>query len=352
MYKNLTSIFWAFVICLLFNNIAFSEEQVNQKNLGKDASVMHLKKRAELLVVIINDNARIANYPGYGYTVNTTPFTKNNPNLLFFSNMTACATSSEEAMSCMLSLYSRDEHDLKKAHDASYLPDVLKYAGIGVYWIDNSESGCSGVCEGVNVVHIKPTDSSSLCEEKGCYNEILLSRLIPTIENIKEDHKVVFLHLRSDMVPEEFKYFDRDCDEEGSDACKQQMLIEEYNNSIYYADNILARTIDVLSSYSDIYDAGVIFTSLHGTSLGEYGLIGSNTHYAVAPDYQKNIPFITWFSDEFFKDKGLDMDCLLKKTPKEEITHDNIFHSVLGILDIKTSIYKANYDIFKSCRKE
>jgi lipid A ethanolaminephosphotransferase len=41
--------------------------------------------------------------------------------------------------------------------------------------------------------------------------------------------------------------------------------------------------------------------------------------------------------------------CLRGKA-HQPLSHDNLFHSVLGLLDVETSVYQARRDIFDGCR--
>ena len=81
----------------------------------------------------------------------------------------------------------------------------------------------------------------------------------------------------------------------------------------------------------------------------EKGMHG--TPYAMAPDVQTHVPMIAWFSETYRSRSGLDRDCLLKRTG-EAYSHDNFFHSILGLLDIQTTIYKPGLDMFKDCRSK
>jgi len=35
---------------------------------------------------------------------------------------------------------------------------------------------------------------------------------------------------------------------------------------------------------------------------------------------------------------------------EQSYSHDNLFHSILGIMDIKTAVYRQDLDIFASCQ--
>jgi lipid A ethanolaminephosphotransferase len=91
----------------------------------------------------------------------------------------------------------------------------------------------------------------------------------------------------------------------------------------------------------------MIYLSDHGESLGEHGLYLHGIPYAIAPEVQTHVPLIVWVSRQTAVD--LDVPCLRGKA-HAELSHDNLFHSVLGLLDVGTSAYTSSLDIFEGCR--
>ena len=74
--------------------------------------------------------------------------------------------------------------------------------------------------------------------------------------------------------------------------------------------------------------------------------------YSLAPDYQKRVPLLLWMSSGFQNEKHVDLNCLKTLAEKKDThSHDNIFHSLLGIMDVETQAYDSNLDIFRSCRR-
>ena len=114
-------------------------------------------------------------------------------------------------------------------------------------------------------------------------------------------------------------------------------------------EEFLAKTIDELKKLSDKYNTVMIYISDHGESLGENGMFLHSAPYDTAPKEQKDIPFLVWMSDSFAKDFGINKSCLKSRAASPH-SHDNIFHSILGLSGIKTSIYNANLDIFAPCK--
>ena len=89
----------------------------------------------------------------------------------------------------------------------------------------------------------------------------------------------------------------------------------------------------------------------HGESLGENNLYLHGLPYAMAPDVQKRVPWITWLSPGYSARRGVTGACLqgLRDAP---LSHDNYyFHSVLGLLDVDTRVYRPGLDVYARCLK-
>jgi lipid A ethanolaminephosphotransferase len=71
--------------------------------------------------------------------------------------------------------------------------------------------------------------------------------------------------------------------------------------------------------------------------------------WAIAPDVQTHVPFVVWMSPAFGAGRGVDAQCM-RRTSAQPVSHDNLFHSLLGIFDVKTQAYDPGLDIFAACR--
>jgi lipid A ethanolaminephosphotransferase len=58
---------------------------------------------------------------------------------------------------------------------------------------------------------------------------------------------------------------------------------------------------------------------------------------------------LMWLSPNLQADFRIDAGCLEQRR-HEPVSHDNFFHSVLGLLDVQTGAYNARLDIFAGCR--
>jgi len=93
----------------------------------------------------------------------------------------------------------------------------------------------------------------------------------------------------------------------------------------------------------------MIYVSDHGESLGEHGLYLHGIPYAIAPEYQTHVPMLVWLSNQMTSSGDVDAGCVSGKS-HQPFSHDNLFHSVLGLMNVETSAYHASSDIFDGCR--
>ena len=148
--------------------------------------------------------------------------------------------------------------------------------------------------------------------------------------------------------PPEFERFTPACRTAEFKNCTPQEIVNVYDNSIAYTDAILAQTIEFLQS-QDQLTTSLLYVSDHGESLGEGGLYLHGSPYFMAPDVQTKVPMILWMSNAFSDKFNIDRSCIASKKT-DTLSHDNLFHSLLGMLDIDTSERNASLDIFASCK--
>ena len=126
-------------------------------------------------------------------------------------------------------------------------------------------------------------------------------------------------------------------------------IVNAYDNALAYTDHVVAATIRFLQARSARYDSALLYVSDHGESLGEHGLYLHGMPYAIAPREPTHVPMLVWLSPEFERSAGIDDDCL-RGVAGDPASHDNLFRSVLGLLDVETSVYRADQDLFSKCR--
>lgn len=234
------------------------------------------------------------------------------------------------------------------------LLDVLQRAGVSVLWRDNN-SGCKGACDRVPNEDVSHHNLAQYCADGECHDEALLHNLQAYLDGLTRD-TVLVLHMKGShgpayykRYPAAFERFTPVCKEVQLDRCDSASIVNAYDNSLLYTDHVLAATIDLLRSNAARLDTAMLYLSDHGESLGELGMYLHGVPYAMAPSEQTHIPMLLWFSDGMQRSSGISADCL-RQQADQPVSQDNLFHSVIGLMGVRTSVYQAQLDIFHACR--
>ena len=151
------------------------------------------------------------------------------------------------------------------------------------------------------------------------------------------------------MYPKEFERYKPVCEQNILNKCDKKELVNAYDNTILYTSYFLAQTIKKLEALSDQYNVIMVYASDHGESLGEDDIYLHSAVYKFAPKEQTNIPAIIYIPQSTQKDLSIDMSCL-KNIKDKHLSHDNIFHTILGFAGAKTSVYDEELDIISQCK--
>lgn len=300
------------------------------------------RRRPLLFVLVVGETARAQNFSLNGYRRETNPQLARR-GVINFAHATACGTSTEVSLPCMFSAFGRSRYDEGKILSHESILHVLARAGVGVQWRDN-QSGCKGVCDGLPYLQFQGFD------------EVLLDGMDRALADTKGDLLVVMHQLGSHgpayyrRYPPEFARFQPACRTDELRQCPDAQIVNAYDNTILYADHVLGRLIDWLAAAQKTHDTGMLYVSDHGESLGENGLYLHGVPYAIAPDVQTRIPFIAWLSPALRQDAGIDEACLRRRA-QQPVSHDNLFHSLLGIYSVATKAYDPALDVFSGCTK-
>ncbi|MEQ1484542.1 phosphoethanolamine--lipid A transferase [Methyloglobulus sp.] len=335
-----------------------TQTQVTQvAGLGADAEenkTWQSRGRKSIVVIVVGETARAENFSLNGYAQATNP-RLSKEDIINFPNTHSCGTATAVSLPCMFSNLKQSHYSDNDAKQSENLLDVLAHAGISVLWKDNN-SGCKGVCQRVATENTEILNVPGLCAGGECYDEVMLQGMQSYFDKLNND-TVIVLHQKGShgpayykRHPERFKVFQPECTNDQVQDCPQADIVNAYDNTILYTDYFLAEVIKLLKMNASKYNTALFYMSDHGESLGENGIYLHGLPYSFAPEEQKHIPFILWLSKDFSDSFGLDTACI-KRQRTEAYTHDNLFHSVLGMLGIKTTAYQPDYDIFSNCHQ-
>jgi len=306
-----------------------------------------------VMVMVLGETARAANWGLSGYGRQTTPELAQR-DVINFAKVTACGTNTEVSVPCLFSVDGRRNYDEDRIRNSESLLHVIKRAGFRVVWLDN-QSGCKGTCDGLDTWRPSTTTTPKLCNGDNCLDEALLIGARQIAEGSR-DNLVLVMHQLGNhgpayfkRYPAEFRKFTPTCDSSDLGRCTREEVVNAYDNALLYTDHALAQTIDFLKSQQATHDTAMIYVSDHGESLGERGLFLHGVPYSIAPDVQLEVPMVMWFSPGYASSFSLRTDCLRQRA-QQPATHDNLFHTVLGLLDISTRVRDRQMELGEACR--
>ncbi|WP_433847231.1 phosphoethanolamine transferase [Acinetobacter proteolyticus] len=341
--------------------VSYYKKKAPKENLplvtyGEDAQRNETNKNLpKLMVLVVGETARAENFSLNGYAKDTNPKLAKQ-DILNFSQVSSCGTATAVSVPCMFSGMQREDYDERLASHREGLLDIAKRAGYQVTWIDNN-SGCKGTCDRVEQFKIPEPIQQKWCNEGECLDDILVDSLKAYLETIPKDDtrpRLVVLHQMGShgpayykRVPPAYRVFKPTCDTNAIQGCTQEALINSYDNTLLYTDYVLDSLINTLKNTTQ-YQTGLWYLSDHGESTGESGMYLHGAPYAIAPTQQTHVPMVMWFSNTWQQQATKQVKCLAQQA-KNKLSQDNLFPTMLSLLDIKTKVINTKDDMLATC---
>ncbi len=331
-----------------------------------------------VVILVIGESARKANFQLYGYQRDTNPLLSKQQGLKVYE-ATSCATYTTAGTKAILEPKNSDQlYEL--------LPNYAFRTGVDVSWrtsnwgeppihIDEylTDTQLAETTAHVGTRRVasdsvpgrengrdtsqgngRDTSQGNGRDTSRPYDGILFAGLRERIESSNKDKVLIILHTSTshgpkyaDKYPEQFQVYKpvaRNVEEGQKDIPR---LINAYDNTIRYTDFLLDSLINTLRAMKD-RNSALIFISDHGESLGENNIFMHGLPMKLAPKVQYEIPFIVWVSDGFRTYKKTSAG---EKAPAGQLPpvldQHYVFHSVLNLLSIQSPAYDKDLDIFE-----
>jgi len=304
--------------------------------------------KPRLTIMIVGETARADHfaYNGYGRDTNryTAPFQP-----VYFRDVISCGTATAVSVPCMFSDLSRSDFSSNAAKNRQNLLDIAQDSGVDVTWIDNNSS-CKGMCLRQRYERIDTDKSNPLCDGDYCFDEILVERLTAKLAQLSLQDSLIVLHQIGShgptyyrRYPDAHRLYAPDCPRSDIQNCSSQELINTYDNTIAYSDYINSKIIELADATH--FDATVVYVSDHGESLGDGGVYLHGLPYRFAPEAQTRVPMWVWTNHHA---QGL-RNCLAPFTEPTLASHDNVFHTLLGMMGVSSSAHNPELDLTNNC---
>ncbi|MEC6822765.1 phosphoethanolamine--lipid A transferase [Photobacterium piscicola] len=325
------------------------------KKQGLDAKLLPTKNhKPTLFVMVLGETARTYDYAYNGYKRDTNPYTKNE-GIISFKNVESCGTYTALSVPCMFSNLTRAHYNQDRAYSQDNAVDIIHRAGAEVLWIDN-DGGSKGVAARVPYVATDTSQHNQYCDGTSCYDGVMLKKAADFI-NKDDKNKLLVLHLIGShgptyfqRYPKQFDQFKPSCNRSDIENCTDQEIKNVYDNTILYTDYVDEQVIKLLKKNEAKYNVAMLYMSDHGESLGENGFYLHGAPFPIAPKEQKHVPWLLWIPTQYAQQKGINLSCLRNKEDIGHLSHDNLFHSLLGLYGVQSKVINPALDISASCR--
>ncbi len=297
-------------------------------------------------VLVIGESLNRDHMNVYGYPRANTPFQSDavwDYHFTFFDRAYACYTQTVHVLTYALT--EKNQYNDMRLSDAFSLVDMARAAGFKTTWISNQSR--YGVWD-------TPIGAiGSVCDEQYWVNEYIGTKvitkdydeaLVPYLEKVDPENRrqLIIVHLMGshisywDRYPKEYYRYPFDCDRQRT---KEEIMTDEYDNTVYYNDEVLRQLTEVAV---DRLDAdGILYFSDHGDKVCE-----RPGHNADMFDFAMvHVPLWTYTSDRYIElyPETYEMMRVRRHTA---FTNDMIYDTMLGFMGIKAVHYDSGCDLF------
>ena len=301
-----------------------------------------------LIVLVVGETVRAADWGLNGYERNTTPELKRR-GVINFTDVTACGTSTDVSLPCMFSRVGRKDYDRDRILAEESVLSVIDRAGVTVRWVDN-QSGCKGAC--TNAMKIPVAENAEDCPSGTCWDKAMLGNIDEALRT-ETKRELLVLHSMGNhgpaywrRTPHAFRPFGEGCLRDDLGECRPEDIVVSYDNAVAYADQFLTAAIDKLSAVKD-RDTVLLYVSDHGESLGEKGLWLHGAPYWTHLSEQTKVPMILWMNDSARRRFNVTRPAGNVDVP---VTHDNLADTLFELTGVQSVVHHPQESLLSRLR--
>lgn len=315
---------------------------MNSSKTKRDSFAFHAKSNFDIhakqvFILVLDESLRYDHLGINGYYRNTTPKLSKQQNLISFSNTNTDAFITEYSIPLIIT--GLDPHNFNEHYKQKSIVSTFKEAGFKTYWITNQQDN------GHIKIHIQEADEKYLLESdfkatKNIHRSSELLQLLDSVLKEPGDKKFIVLHrlgshydysLRYRKSFDVFKPSNKTIFSQATDFNSKNIIVNSYDNSVLYTDNVLDSVITMANSQKII--SSVCFISDHGENLFDDARHLSQHGYPEPSKYVAHIPFIIWYSDSLQKLIPQKIEAL-KENRSKKASSENLFYTYTDLCGI------------------
>lgn len=300
----------------------------------------------EIIVLVIGETARAANFGVLGYGRNTTPCLSAMEGVTVFRKAYTESNTTHKSVPMLLSAVSA--HNFNDIYRQKSVITACKEAGFLTAFFSNQRRNGSFIdFFGEEADRCRFIKDDYPAEVNVMDKELL--KYVEQFVNEAPSDKPLFIVLHCygshfnyrERYPEEFSVFKPDdCSE--ATAANRQSLLNAYDNTIVYTDHILSSLVAILDKARG--DVAMVYTSDHGEDIFDDGQ--HFLHASIVPtDYQLHVPLMVWLSKGYSEHRP-EIAAAMKSNAESPIsTSQSLFHTILDMVSIKTRYFEESLSL-------
>ncbi len=312
------------------------------------------KEQPQTIILVIGESSRYDRWSLNGYSRPSNPYLSQVKQLQTLSDMITAVSATRLSVP-ILATRKPAIQSLKPGFTEKSFLSAFKEAGFKTYWLSNQMS--FGQFDTPTSVIAKEADVTQFINLGGFTNGSSLDESLfqPVQQSLKDaaTHKLIVLHTLGNHWNYSHRYpaaFDRwkpslmgVNNPAYTDLKNKEALNNSYDNSILYTDWFLAQLITKLQNRPET--TALFYVSDHGQTLYDgscrLAFHGHNTQY------EFHVPAFFWYSDQYAAQYPDKVQQILKHKDAR-LSTENVFHSMLDMVDIHYADEQLNRSIFSS----
>lgn len=330
------------------------------QSMEVDAQLDTIKPDDGVVVILhIGESVNASHMQFNGYSRMTTPWLSAQSSMINFKDCVASASSTDRAV---LTMVTNGRRSLVDNNDPKYLPTspgIMDFFAAtqftcGSFWqkeytdADNSHSFFGRQVEYMN----------RAAHRVYGYEGDVMNQLLQIDEFLNANKKKnLFLMINNAGSHAFFESYDRENPPFAvktpplptftphNNAEHAEIYMNAYDSTIHYTDRYIQQLAEKLKGRPFVY----IYMSDHGEYLGDHGYWtrGNAPHSVFYSSGACQVPFFIFASPEFESMNPHFKEALnqLRANQRKSVAHEHLFHTVLGLIGIKTEYYKPELDL-------
>jgi heptose-I-phosphate ethanolaminephosphotransferase len=311
------------------------------------------RQAAETHVIVIGESTSRNHMGLYGYFRDTTPnLSRLATRLVILTDAISSDCFTQPVLAQAFTTADVDERPDGRVPAVHSLVDILRAAGLRVYWLSNQsrigfwDTHTSLLSEGADR---RVFLSTSLRRDK--FTSRPDEDLVPLVRRALDetrDTTVMFVHLMGTHIPYHRRYpqhFARyrepvPSEELGGSPIDPRVMarINEYDNAVLYNDYVVSTLIEDLRRRGGL--SSLLYFSDHGETPR-----GVKRGQTFSPG-QVEIPMLFWFSDKFRQAQPGLID-ILTGNRRKRFMSDHLFDTTLDLVGVDTNTYSPHRSLFR-----